>query len=264
MLSGNLPCQPRERSRGQAPPAPAHFGIPRGRIRAQTGLHGIPSKTGWTDTALPKGRFEASGSVYFIIFQTASRFQNGKSASPTGSTALSSNFLTAFCWGFTARTTSARGAFPAAFRTRIFLAQIAGVPAFAFLRPFRGNGTGVFTRAAANAQGRIQPGQAVLLAVTPDIGHRVKGLGGAMLRTGSAIHVLPGNQAAADVKPGHGNARSIFCYSLSIPFRGNRHPAYGPCGADLRTAVAIIKAVFGGKSIRGFMNPFRPSCRYEG
>ena len=28
MLSGNLPCQPRERSRGQAPPAPAHLGIP--------------------------------------------------------------------------------------------------------------------------------------------------------------------------------------------------------------------------------------------
>ena len=44
MLSGNLPCQPRERSRGQAPPAPAHLGIPRGRTRAQTGLHGIPPK----------------------------------------------------------------------------------------------------------------------------------------------------------------------------------------------------------------------------
>ena len=30
-------------------------------------------------------------------------------ATPTGSTAFSSNFFTAFCWGFTARTTSARG-----------------------------------------------------------------------------------------------------------------------------------------------------------
>ena len=71
MLSGNLPRQPRERSRGQAPPAPAHFGIPRGR---KPGCTEFPRKTGWTDTALPKGKFEASGSVYFIIFHTASRF----------------------------------------------------------------------------------------------------------------------------------------------------------------------------------------------
>ncbi len=74
MLSGNLPRQPRERSRGQAPPAPAHFGIPRGRIRAASRAARNSPETGWTDTALPKGKFEASGSVYFIIFHTASRF----------------------------------------------------------------------------------------------------------------------------------------------------------------------------------------------
>lgn len=75
MLSGNLPRQPRERSRGQAPPAPAHFGIPpRPYPCRKPGCTEFPRKTGWTDTALPKGKFEASGSVYFIIFHTASRF----------------------------------------------------------------------------------------------------------------------------------------------------------------------------------------------
>ena len=74
MLSGNLPRQPRERSRGQAPPAPAHFGIPRGRIRAASrAARNSPEKPDG-QTQLPKGKFEASGSVYFIIFHTASRF----------------------------------------------------------------------------------------------------------------------------------------------------------------------------------------------
>lgn len=65
----------------------------------------------------------------------------------------------------------------------LFLAQIAGAYPYAFLRLFRRNGAGVFTRPAADAQGGVQLRQAVFLAVAPDVGHRVKRLGRTMFRT---------------------------------------------------------------------------------
>lgn len=151
--------------------------------------------------------------------------------------------------------------FPALFELALFLAQVAGIQARAFLRPFRGDGAGMFARAAADAQRGVQPGQAVFLAIPPDVGHRIKGLGGAMLRTGAAVHVLPGNQAAADVKPGYGDARGILRNFRGIPLRSNGQPANGSCGADFRAAVAVVQTILGGKSIRGFMNPFSPSCK---
>ncbi|QAA48110.1 hypothetical protein C1O40_05850 [Akkermansia muciniphila] len=77
MLSGNLPRQPRERSRGQAPPAPAHFGIPRGRIRAASrAARNSPEKPdGQTQPSRkgslkPPGAFISSSSTPPAVFKT--------------------------------------------------------------------------------------------------------------------------------------------------------------------------------------------------
>ena len=85
-----------------------------------------------------------------------------------------------------------------------------------------------------------------------------------MLRTGAAVHVLPGNQAAADVKPGYGDARGILRNFRGIPLRSNGQPANGSCGADFRAAVAVVQTILGGKIHPGLHEPFQPKLQIGG